>query len=146
MVALTDPLQNRLCRGDIQRHRQLAKRTPAPHSEAGVLKHPQHWPIAGHHLGIEAVDPAFRRDRRELLEHPHPDPATLIIVSHRKRHLSDARLAQPVKAGDSHHPPIVPADQRQAINASGLRVRARDSVRPPKTMETEVAALRREPS
>ena len=143
MVALVDPLQHRLRRGDIQRHRHLANRTPAPHREAGVLEHPQHRPIAGHHLRIEAVDPAVRRDLRELLEHPHPDPAALIIISHRKRDLGDTGLAQPVIAGDSHHPTVVPADQRQAINATGLRVRARDSVGAPKPVEAKVTALRR---
>ena len=77
------------------------------------------------------MDPAVRRDLRELLEHPHPDPTALIIVSHRKRDLGDAGLAQPVIAGDSHHLAVVPADQRQTINASRLRLCARDrSVRP----------------
>ena len=109
-----------------------------------MLEHPQHRPIVGHHLRIEAVDPAVRRDLRELLEHPHPDPTALIIISHRKRDLGDAGLAQPDIAGDSHHPAVVPADQRQAINASGLRFRARDSVGASKTVEAEVAALRRE--
>ena len=143
MVALVDPLQHRLRRRDIQRHRQLT-RPRAPHGEAGVLEHPQHQPIAGRHFRIEAVDPAVRRDLSELLEHPHPDPAALIIISHRKRDLGDTRLAQPVIAGDSHHATVVPAEQRQAINSTSLRVRARDSVGPPKPVEAQVTALRRE--
>ena len=67
----------------------------------------------------------------------------LIIISHRKRDLRSPGLAQPVIGGGSHHPPVAPADQRQAINATGLRVRARDSVGASKAVEAEVAALRR---
>ena len=144
MVALVDPLQHRLRRRDIQRHRQLARRTPPPHGEAGVLEHPQHRPVAVHHFRIEAVDPTLRRDLRELLEHPHPDTTALIIISHRKRDLGGPELAQPVIRGGSHHAAVAPADQRQAINATGPRVRARDSVGAPKAVEAQVAALRRE--
>ena len=144
MVALADSLQHGLGRRDIERNRQLAKRTPSPHGEAGVLEHPQHRPIVGHHLSIEAVDPAVGRDLRELLEHPHPDTTALVIISHRKCDLGDAGFAQPGIAGDSYHATVVPADQRQAISASGLRVRARDSVGADKAVEAEIAALRRE--
>ena len=144
MIALADPLEHGLGRRYIEGDRQLARRTPSPHGEAGVLEHPQHRPIGGHHLSIEAVDPAVRRDLRELLEHPHPDTTALIMIGDRKRDLGDARLAQPVIAGDRHHASVVPADQRQAINAGGLRVRARDGVGAAEAVEAKIAALRRE--
>jgi len=144
MVALADSLEHGLGRRDIQRNRQLPRRTPSPHGEAGVLENPQHWPILGHHLGVEAVDPAVGSDLRELLEHPHPDTTALIIVSHRKCDLGDAGFAQPGIAGDSYHATVVPADQRQAISAGGLRVGARDSVGAAKAVEAEIPALRRE--
>ena len=86
----------------------------------------------------------LRRYLSELLEHPHTDPAALILITHRKRDLGDTGLAQPDKAGDRHHPTVVPAEQRQAINPTSLRVRARDSVGTPKPVETQVTALRRE--
>jgi hypothetical protein len=143
MVTLVNPRQQHIRRGDIQRHRQL-KRTPAPDSEAGVLKHPEHRPVICHHLRIKTVDPAVRRELRELLEHPSPDPTSLIIISHRKRDFGDARLAQRVILSDSHHPAVVATDQRETINPPGLRGRARDSIGTPKTMKTEVPALRRE--
>ncbi|MGA2014724.1 MAG: hypothetical protein ABSH51_29940 [Solirubrobacteraceae bacterium] len=109
-----------------------------------MLEHVQHRPVAEHDLRIEAVDPAARRDRRELLEHPHPDPAPLIIVSDRKGDLGHTGLAQPVVAGDGHHPAVVSADQRQAISAAGLRVRERGCVRPPKAVEAKIAAVTRQ--
>jgi hypothetical protein len=137
MITLVDPLPRRLRRRDIQRHRQLTG-PPVPDREAGVLEHPQHRPIARRHLSIEAMDPAVRRDRRELLEHPHPNPTVLSIISDRKRDLGNTRLAQPVIAGDSHHPIVVPADQRLAIHATRPRVRARDSVGQPKPVEAQV--------
>ena len=134
MVALVDPLHHRLRGSDIQRHPQVAK-SLAPHSEPGVLEHVQHQPVAGRHFGIEAMDPTFGRDLRKLLEHPRPDPAALLMISHRKRNLGDAGLAQPVIAGDRHHTAIVSADQSEAINPSRLRVRARHSVGAAKAVE-----------
>ncbi len=107
-----------------------------------MLEHPQHWPIVGHHLRIEAVDPAVGRDLRELLEHPRPDTTAPIIISHRKGDLGDAGFAQPGITGDGYHATVVPADQRQAISASGLRLRARDSIGAAKAVEAEIAALR----
>jgi hypothetical protein len=131
MVALVDPLLNRLRWGDIQRHRQLAKRTSTPHGEAAVREYAQHRPIAGHHLSVEAVDPTARRDRRELLKHPHSDATPLILTRHRKGDLGDTRVAQTDIAGDSHHAAIVPADEaRRSTPLASASARARVSVRP----------------
>ena len=116
MIALIDPLPHRLRRRDIQRNSQLTKRGPAPHGKAGMREHSQHRLVVRHDLRVEPVDPALGRDRRELLQHPGPDPVPLKIIGHRKRDLGGAGLAQPVIARDSHHAAVVPADQRQAVN------------------------------
>ena len=102
--------------------------TPTSHGVAGVLEHSQHCRIVGHHLRVETVDSTVRRDLRQLLEHPHPDPPALIIVSHGKRDLGDAGLAQPGITGDRRHLAVVPADQHHAIKASRLSLFARDEI------------------
>jgi hypothetical protein len=45
------------------------------------------------------------------------DPALIIINSHR-RDLGDTGLAQPVIAGDTHDPALVPTDQRQTLSVA----------------------------
>jgi hypothetical protein len=92
MVPLTDPLPHRLGRRDIQRHRDLTPRATTTHPEASVLKDAQHRPVLHQHLGIKTMDPPLGRDLRKLLEHPRPDPATLMLVGHRKRNLRHAPL------------------------------------------------------
>ena len=144
MVALVDPLQHRRRRRDVKRDRQLTKRTPAPHGEAGALEHPQHRPVVEHHFRIEPGDPALRRDLRELLEHPSSGAAALKIVGHRKRDFGGARLAQPVKAGDRHHSAAVPGDQRDPINATRLRGCPRGDVGPTTAVKAQVTALLRQ--
>ena len=131
MIALLDPLQHRLRRRNVKRHRQLTKRTLAPHRKAGALEHPQHRPIADHHLRVEPIDPTLRPDLRELLEHPRPRSTTLQIVSDRKRNLGGARLNQAIKLSDRHHRTVMPGDQRKPINTTSLSAaRAATSDRP----------------
>jgi hypothetical protein len=144
MITLIDPLQHRLRRRDLKRDRQLAKPTAAPHREPGALEHIQHRTVSGHHLRIEPVDPTIRRDRRELLEHPSPRPAATKIVSHRKRDLGSARLAQPVKTSNRHHTTAITSDQRNPINATTSRGCARGNVGPAIAMKAETAALGRQ--
>ena len=86
-----------------------------------------------------------RRDLRQLLEHPHPDPAALIIISHGKRDLGDAGLAQPGITGDRRHLPVVPADEHHAIKASRLSLLARDEIGAREPVEAEAAAHLGEP-
>ena len=144
MIALIDPLLRRRGRRGIQRDGQLTERGPAAHGKAGVLEYPYHRVVVRHDFRVEAVDPALRPDRRELLQHPGPDPVPLKIVGHRHRDLGSAGLAQPVIARDSHHAAVVPADQRQAVNAASLSFRSRDRVGAPITVEAEIAAILRQ--
>ena len=144
MISLIDPLPHRLRRRDIQRNNQLTIRSPAPHSEASALEHSQHRLVLAHDFGVEPVDPPLRPDRRELLQHPGPDPVPLKIIGHRERDLRHAGLAQPVKAGDRHHRAVVPGDQREPVNATGLNGRARGEVGAPIAVEAKVTAFRRQ--
>ena len=51
------------------------------------------WTYACNLSCTHCLSSSGRRDPGELLEHPHPDPTALIIISHRKRDLGDAGLA-----------------------------------------------------
>ena len=116
MVTLTDPLPHRLGRRDIERHGDFTERASASHHESPILEHAQHPPVTGHHLGIEAMNAARRRDRRELLEHPRRDATSLKIVRDGERDLGDPLFAQPIVAGHRHHTGTVAADQRKPVD------------------------------
>jgi len=144
MVALVDLVLDRLGWRDVERDRQLTRRTPVPHGEASPVQHVQHHPVAEHHFRIEPVDPTLRRDLRKLVKHPRSRSATLEIVGHRKRDFGGTRLTQAVKAGDRHHKTIMPGDQRDPIHATSLNGCTRDSVGSHEAVEAQVTTLRRQ--
>ena len=99
MVALADPLPHRLGRSDIERYGDLTERAAASDDESCVFEDVQHRLVGDDHLGVEAMDASLGRNRRELLEHPHPNAMPLEIVRDRQRDLSHPLLAQPIVTG-----------------------------------------------
>ena len=87
VVALVHARPERLGRGDRERDLDLAAVELARDVEARVPEDREHRAVLGQHLGDEALDPGRRARAGELLEQPRADPAPLMLVRDRERHL-----------------------------------------------------------
>ena len=95
VIALVHTRPERLRRGDRKRDLDRAAVELACGVEARVPEDREHRGVLGQHLGDEALDPGGRGSQGELLEEPGADPAPLMIVRDRERHLGAPLVAQP---------------------------------------------------
>jgi hypothetical protein len=142
--AVGDVLLQARGRAQVERQIDLAELGLAADIEAGAREDAKHRPVASHHVGVEADDPARGGDLGELLEHPRRQAAAVHLVGHREGDLGRDGLAQAVIARDGDDTPAEVCEEHDARVAVGVRIVVGDDVGPRDAVEAHVPALRRQ--
>jgi hypothetical protein len=89
--------------GDGETELDLAALSHVPELEPGVFEHCQRRGVRCHHLGDEPFDAGVARPAGELLEQACADPAALLGVIDRERHLGPFASADTCVASNRDH-------------------------------------------
>ncbi len=147
VVAFLDTRRQYAGCGDGEAELDLAALPHVPELEPGVSEHCQGRRVRCHHLGDEPFDAGVARPAGELLEQACADPAALLGVIDRERHLGRFASADTCVASNRHHAhlPIAvgqPAGERAALRPVRIEQRLDQfGLDPAEPVEAQVPGL-----